>query len=106
MQQVQSVNHFTLVRWGRRGEHTSKNGAELLPAGDSTLRGELTQRNLQEEDRQTPAKQEDEVGDEKCTCVEGRKDGATAGSRRTDGQREGMLKMERGNLRRRTGERT
>ena len=30
--------------------HTSKDGAELLPAGDATLGGELTQGNLQEED--------------------------------------------------------
>lgn len=59
--------------------HTSKDGAELLPAGDATLRGELTQGDLQEEDRQTSAKQENEVGDEKCTWVEGRRGGATAG---------------------------
>lgn len=64
------------------GSRTSKDGAELLPAGDATLRGELTQGDLQEEDWQTSAKQEDEVGDEKCTWVEGTKGGATA-----DGQR-------------------
>lgn len=56
---------------------TSKDGAELLPAGDATLRGELTQGDLQEEDWQTSAKQEDEVGDEKCTWAEGTKGGAT-----------------------------
>lgn len=49
------------------GLHTSKDGAELLPAGDATLWRELTQGDLQEEDWQTSAKQENEVGDEKCT---------------------------------------
>lgn len=47
--------------------HTSKDGTKLLPAGDATLRGELTKGNLQEEDWQTSAKQENEVGDEKRT---------------------------------------
>lgn len=47
--------------------HTSEDGAELLPAGDATLRGELTKRDLQEEDWQTSTKQENEVGDEKRT---------------------------------------
>ena len=51
-------------------KRTSENGAELLPAGDAALRGELTQGDLQEEDRQASAKQEDEVGDEKCACVD------------------------------------
>lgn len=47
---------------------TGENGAELRPAGDAALRGELAQRHLQEEDGQTSAKQEDEVRDEKGTC--------------------------------------
>lgn len=50
---------------------TGENGAELRPAGDATLRGELAQRHLQEEDGQTSAKQEDEVRDEKGTCRAG-----------------------------------
>lgn len=60
-------------RTWERGVHTSKDGAELLPAGDAALWRELTKGDLQEEDRQTSAKQENEVGDEKCTWVEGRK---------------------------------
>lgn len=49
--------------------NTSKDGAKLLPAGDATLRSELTKSNLQEEDWQTSAKQENEVGDEKRTST-------------------------------------
>lgn len=54
--------------------HTSEDGAELLPAGDAALGGELPQCHLQEEDRQTSTKQEDEVRDEKGTCVKRRKE--------------------------------
>lgn len=50
---------------------TSEDGAELLPAGDATLGGELAQCHFQEEHRQSSTKQEDEVRDEKCSCVEG-----------------------------------
>ncbi len=46
---------------------TGEDGAEFPPAGDSSLRGELTERHLQKEDGQTSAKQKYEVGDEKCT---------------------------------------
>lgn len=49
---------------------TSEDGAELLPAGDATLGGELAQCHFQEEHRQPPTEQEDEVRDEKCSCVE------------------------------------
>lgn len=57
--------------------HTSKDGAELLPAGDTALRGKLTEGNLQEEDWQTTTKQENEVRDEKCTWAEEKKDRVT-----------------------------
>lgn len=49
--------------------NASKDGTELLPAGNATLGGELTQGDLQEEDWQTSTKQENEVGDEKCTST-------------------------------------
>lgn len=49
--------------------NTSEDGAELLPAGDAALGGELPQGDLQEEDWQTSAKQENEVGDKKCTSA-------------------------------------
>lgn len=73
---------------------TSKDGAELLPACDATLRGELTKGNLQEENWETSTKQENEVGYEKCTWVEGRKDGATLGkmNREKNGVREQKMK--------------
>lgn len=79
IQLLQLLNYHSFRVRFLSSVHTSKDGAELLPAGDATLRGELTQGDLQEEDWQTSAKQENEVGDEKCTCVEERKDGATAG---------------------------
>lgn len=46
---------------------TCKYGAKFLPTGDSSLRGELTERHLQEEHRQSSAEQENEVWDEKST---------------------------------------
>lgn len=57
--------------------HTSEDGAELLPAGDAALRGELTKGDLQEENWETSTKQENEVGDEKCTWVEEGEEGET-----------------------------
>lgn len=47
---------------------TSKDWAELFPAGDATLRGVLAKCHLQEEDWQTSTEQEDGVRDEKRTC--------------------------------------
>lgn len=47
---------------------TFKQWTDLPPAGDSTLTGVLTQRRLQEEDRDATSKQEDEVWDEESTC--------------------------------------
>lgn len=46
---------------------TSKDGAELGPAGDPPLRGVLTKCHLQEKHRQPTSDKEDEVGDEECT---------------------------------------
>lgn len=48
-------------------ELTGKDGAELSPAGDPSLRGVLAQRDFQEEHRQTTPEKEDEVRDKKCT---------------------------------------
>lgn len=47
---------------------TFEQRADFPPAGDATLTGELTQRRLQEEDRDSTSKQEDEVWDEEGPC--------------------------------------
>lgn len=51
---------------------TSKDGAELGPAGYPPLRGVLTERHLQEKHRQPTSEKEDEVGDEECTLEKNR----------------------------------
>lgn len=48
---------------------TGEDGAELGPAGDPPFRGVLAQCHFQEEHRESAAKQEDEVRDQKRTCV-------------------------------------
>lgn len=48
---------------------TFEQRADFPPAGDATLTGELTQRRLQEEDRDSTSKQEDEVWDEEGPCT-------------------------------------
>lgn len=50
-----------------KGFFTFEQWANLPPAGDASLAGVLTQGNLQEEDRYSTRKQEDQVGDEECT---------------------------------------
>lgn len=47
---------------------TGKDGAELGPAGDPPFRRVLAQRHFQEEHRESAAKQEDEVRDQKRAC--------------------------------------
>lgn len=48
-------------------ELTREERADLLPAGDATLRGVLANDDLQKEDGQAAPKQKNEVGDEECT---------------------------------------
>lgn len=47
--------------------HTFKQRTDLPPAGDAPLTGELSQRRLQEEDRDATGEQEDQVRDEERT---------------------------------------
>lgn len=48
---------------------TFKQRADFPPAGNASLTGVLTQRCLQEEDRDPTSKQEDEVWYKKGTCT-------------------------------------
>lgn len=49
---------------------TSKQGADLFPAGDAPFRGILAYDYLQEKHRQAAPKQENKIWYEKCTCRE------------------------------------
>lgn len=49
------------------GGFTFEQGADLPPAGNSSLAGVLAQGNLQEEDRHSACEQEDQVGNEERT---------------------------------------
>lgn len=60
---------FAIADLHQRPELTGKDGAELGPAGDPSFRGVLAQRHFQEEDRESTTEQEDEVRDQKCSCV-------------------------------------
>lgn len=73
MKQAAATADVTLVAlvWKNLDECpglTGEDGAELGPAGDPPFRCVLAQRHFQEEHRESAAKQEDEVGDEKRTC--------------------------------------
>lgn len=49
---------------------TLEEGADLPPGCDTALAGVLTQRHLQEENRDAAGEKEDEVGDEERSCGE------------------------------------